>query len=84
MCPHDNAPQIAGYLRNVLNWANVLELVPLRFPGTKEEGVRTSSRVCGEAEKPQGAEKSGPRGEARDRSRQTEVPPTRIELVSSP
>ena len=29
-------PQIVGYLRNVLNWAHAVVLVPLRFPGTKE------------------------------------------------
>ena len=39
--PHgESAPQILGYLRFLLNWANVIAKVPRRFWGTKRAAQR--------------------------------------------
>ena len=48
--PHgESAPQILGYLRFLLNWANVVAKVPRRFWGTKRAAQRARRSVRGGA-----------------------------------
>ena len=45
----ESAPQILGYLRFLLNWANVVAKVPRRFWGTKRAAQRARRSVRGGA-----------------------------------
>ena len=40
-------PQIGGYRRNRLNWANVLVIVPARFWGTKPQAFELLAEMLG-------------------------------------